>query len=172
MAGISIKTNIMKIGFKEIIVACTALVFCSCSADELPLAQPYVFMSSTTVSAGNVSEKFFVPSEGEPNYRIDWENRRLEVVLGISHDGIDLRESMTVKVEADKKGTERSCIDVVDGAVLPDDTWSLPAEVQLEAGSDRQDFVLSVDLDRLEKNYRTLASSPDKPVPFFGNGHH
>ena len=159
MAGISIKTNIMNIGFKEIIVACAALVFCSCSADEVPLAQPYVFMSGTTVSAGNVSEKFFVPSEGEPNYRIDWENRKLEVILGVSHDGIDIHEGMTIKVEADKKDTERSCIDVVDGAVLPDDTWSLPAEVQLEAGSDRQDFVLGVDLDRLEKNYKTLASS-------------
>lgn len=128
------------------------------------------------VDADYTPQKIYMPSavsgiymvndtndlSGKYRYKLDLENNKLIIPLGVYRSGIDSRGSVNVDLIVNN--------DTIDGLnevgaldnpeykmmeVIPDDKYSIPGRITIPDGSDNVTFDLSIDLDY-------LATQPDK----------
>lgn len=139
------------------LTAFVALGLSSCKDDpDGTLAPAKVYMPQTEVLGGEIDNTYCIPSAdapGNPAYVIDYENNVLNILLGVAHDGISSEDEVSVDVSADTEYTDKAYVGIGKGMVLPADTYSLPQRVSVEAGEREKTFYLSVDLEKLKRNY-------------------
>lgn len=154
--------NCMKNSLTLSLAAFASMVLLSCREDAgAVLAPAKIYMPQVEVSGGAIGNTYRIPASGtseKPDYVIDYEHNVLNVLLGVAHDGIGVKDGFSVRVAADTEYTERACVGIGKGVVLPADTYSLPSEVSLEEGEREKTFSLSVDLNKLKQNYSGYAA--------------
>lgn len=139
-------------------VVVSSLFLMSCNDNDYAgeLEAGKVYMPQATISAGIIDNKYHVPLSEDSqvqSYEIDYENNTLNVILGVAHSGVESLESFSVNVSVDAAYTEKAFINVNNGVVLPDDTYTLPASVTVNRGERDAKFNLSVNLDKLKESY-------------------
>ena len=118
----------------RILLFCAVLLAASCSRTSVGDSAPVqIYLQQTSVLAGSVNRIYKVPSS-EGSYRIDYDRNVLDVVLSVGlNNVVSATEAVTVKVAADVSASAYDAVDYMDGAVLPEDVYTLPSEVSLAA---------------------------------------
>lgn len=138
------------------------ILMCSCQDDaDKKWGYAKIYMPQASILNGGINHNYPVPlhnNAATENYVLDEETNTLRIVLGVYRSGLQALNSYSVKVAADANATSGFVASVGRGVALPDDVYTLPAEVSVPTGSREAIFYLSVDLDKLVQDYAFLAN--------------
>ena len=157
--------------FLIVLFAMVAFTGCADGDGDADYGFAYVYMPQAT-SSGGLSNEYNVPSGGGDytyNFRVDKENNKLNVILGVIRSGKVSNDGFSVDVLALPGSTS---VDASQNQVLlPETMYTLPSSVSVPDGSSNASFYLSVDINALKSATYTgkkllLTVGIDKPSRF------
>lgn len=160
-----------KILFVIIFFAMAFFTGCKDGDGDADYGFAYVYMPQATASGG-LSNHYNVPSGGGDytyNFRIDKENNKLNVILGVIRSGKVSSDGFSVDVLALPGSTQADAS--MNEVLLPESMYTLPSNVTVPEGKSNNSFYLSVDINSLKSDVYTgkkllLTVGIDKPTKF------
>lgn len=148
----------MKLHFRKLLIfgafaSIVAFSRCQKGDSAKPFGLTNIYMPQS-LSSGGVNLNYIVPSgldSATHNYTIDSINNKLEVILGVSRSGKEPSGGYSVAIETNADTIQAAITNgTLQAELLPDKSYSLPAEVKVPAGQYAATFYLSVDIDQLK----------------------
>ena len=130
-----------------------AVLFYGCEKDvkDIDYGNTYIFMPQATLSNLN----YAVPAgRDSASYNFRIEGNKVKVILGVSRGGKTSGDGYSVNVAADADTVtsllNANILNPATTQVLPSSIYSLPATVDVPAGSDGATFYLTIDKTQLK----------------------
>ncbi|MGC4235506.1 MAG: hypothetical protein QM594_21210 [Niabella sp.] len=118
-----------------------------------------IFIPQASLLDGGATNYYPVPfneNGGVPNYIVDADSTRLEVVLGVSRSGPDDAQAYSVSVQNNLVVLQQQVNEMADAVALPADLYSFPKKVEVPEGGRTADFNLTVNYRKLLEKYPHL----------------
>ena len=152
------KWNIIPVLFGFILAS--ALFFSSCEEDDNKKEWGYslIYMPQASIlNGGLVNNDYPVPlnnNAATKNYELDETGKILKIYLGVYRAGLEKLESYSVQIAVDAAATAAAAT-ASNRVVLPEGSYTLPAQITVPKGEREANFLLTVDLNKLDESYAT-----------------
>ncbi|MGI6520584.1 MAG: hypothetical protein ACOX2D_05555 [Fermentimonas sp.] len=115
-----------------------------------------IYMPQACMLDGGLTNNYPVPLNNNPstnNYTINKEFGLLQIVLGVYRSGKQTLKGYSVEVAPNIIETKKFIMDNDKRVMLPEDTYTLPSVVNVKDGERQAIFHLTIDLNKLTKEY-------------------
>ena len=137
--------------------AFSALLFVQCEKGdhltEWGIAK--IAMPQASILDGGTTNNYIVPSEGMKNYELDTVANTISIRLGVSQSGKQSPQGFKVEVNTNSDTINYLVeSEIIENAVLlPEEVYTLPETVTVEAGEREALFALEIDREKLIANH-------------------
>lgn len=138
-----------------VLLACM-FVACEKDASKTDFGSPLIYMPQAQ-STGGANLNYAVPSGADSatyNYKIDNQNNKVNVLLGVTRSGLQNLDAYSVSISANTDTiVQMLAANVLNPAttmVLPANSYTLPQSISVSAGQSSASFYLSIDKAQLK----------------------
>ncbi|SFD54975.1 protein of unknown function [Chitinophaga sp. CF118] len=136
----------------------TCFIILACNKEETKYGITNIFMPQAVNMSGGINANYTVPSGTDSstyNYQLDEENKKINIILGVSRAGMQASEAFSVDIVTNTDTINQLLTNgILDTTTLlmPSSMYTLPTDIAVAGGKSEGTFNLSVDINQIKEN--------------------
>lgn len=133
-----------------------SIASCEKSAGELNYGYDHIYIPQSLLTGNNLN--YLVPAgldSASRNYILDKDKNKVNIILGVLRSGTSDPQAFSVDIKSrpDTVSAILAGNTITNGVMLSENTFTIPAKVEVASGQTGKTFFLSVDAAILKANY-------------------